>query len=81
MDPLQWMGAVRMRVQTADKNITASDGMLHFSNSVQMKNKNKLIYVLYGLRVSFQQMYDFGWPIPLTKTITNHCNYFNKAET
>ncbi len=22
MDPLQWMGAVRMRVQTADKNIT-----------------------------------------------------------
>ncbi len=21
MDPLQWMGAVRMRVQTADKNI------------------------------------------------------------
>ncbi len=22
MDPLQWMGAVRMRVQTADENIT-----------------------------------------------------------
>ncbi len=22
MDPLQWMGAVRMKVQTADKNIT-----------------------------------------------------------
>ncbi len=22
MDPLQWMGAVRMRFQTADKNIT-----------------------------------------------------------
>ncbi len=22
MDPLQWMGAVRMRVHTADKNIT-----------------------------------------------------------
>ncbi len=22
MDPLQWMGAVRMRIQTADKNIT-----------------------------------------------------------
>ncbi len=22
MDPLQWMGAVRKRVQTADKNIT-----------------------------------------------------------
>ncbi len=22
MDPLQWMGAVRMRVQRADKNIT-----------------------------------------------------------
>ncbi len=21
MDPLQWMGAVRMKVQTADKNI------------------------------------------------------------
>ncbi len=24
MDPLQWMGAVRMRVQTADKNITSN---------------------------------------------------------
>ncbi len=23
MDPLQWMGAVRMRVQTADKNISS----------------------------------------------------------
>ncbi len=22
MDPLKWMGAVRMRVQTADENIT-----------------------------------------------------------
>ncbi len=22
MDPLQWMGAIRMKVQTADKNIT-----------------------------------------------------------
>ncbi len=22
MDPLQWMGAVRMRVQTAERNIT-----------------------------------------------------------
>ncbi len=27
MDPLQWMGAVRMRVQTADKNIT----MIHLT--------------------------------------------------
>ncbi len=25
MDPLQWMGAVRMRVQTTDKNITKSN--------------------------------------------------------
>ncbi len=25
MDPLQWMGAVRMRIQTADKNIHKYD--------------------------------------------------------
>ncbi len=30
MDPLQWMGAVRMRVQTADKNITI---ILYYHNN------------------------------------------------
>ncbi len=37
MDALQWMGAVRMRVQTADKNITIihrtlNDGFICFTN-------------------------------------------------
>ncbi len=32
MDPLQWMGAVRMRVQTADKNIT----IIHTSSVDQL---------------------------------------------
>ncbi len=29
MDPLQWMGAVRMRVQTADKNIHSNPQVMH----------------------------------------------------
>ncbi len=35
MDPLQWMGAVRLRVQTADKNIT----MIH-KYSTQLRSNN-----------------------------------------
>ncbi len=31
MDALQWMGAVRMRVQTADKNITIIHKVIHTS--------------------------------------------------
>ncbi len=38
MDALQWMGAVRMRVQTADKNITPH----HSSPSVNILRRQKL---------------------------------------
>ncbi len=38
MDALQWMGAVRMRVQTADKNIT----IIHTSPSVNVLWSEKL---------------------------------------
>ncbi len=37
MDPLQWMGAVRMGVQTADKNIT----IIHTSPVHQLTSKVK----------------------------------------
>ncbi len=42
MDPLQWMGAVRLRVQTADKNIiilkTSSKLCLHYDLFIQKVN-------------------------------------------
>ncbi len=41
MDPLQWMGAVRMRVQTADKNITIQIHMT-YSPSVNVLWNEKL---------------------------------------
>ncbi len=36
MDALQWMGAVRTRVQTADKNITIIHKQSHSSPSVNI---------------------------------------------
>ncbi len=48
MDPLQWMDAVRMKVQTADKNITI------------IQNSSLSINVLWSekLRVCKKQVYD-----------------------
>ncbi len=45
----------------------ASDVMLHFSKSVQLKKQTHLHLGLDGLRgwVNFQQMLIFGWTIPL----------------
>ncbi len=40
MDPLQWMGAVRKRVQTADKNITSN--LHHSSPSVNIFRSEKV---------------------------------------
>ncbi len=37
VDALQWMGAVRMRVQTADKNIT----IIHTTPIYQLTTKKK----------------------------------------
>ncbi len=40
MDPLQWMGAVRMRVQTADKNITVIHMTPVFSKKLCVYDKS-----------------------------------------
>ncbi len=45
MDPLQWMGAVRMRVQTADKNITIMF-RLKYESSI---NKIAFQFAFHGL--------------------------------
>ncbi len=42
MDSLQWMGAVRMRVQTADKNIT----IIHTTPVHQLRNKSIIMVSL-----------------------------------
>ncbi len=49
MDPLQWMGAVRLKVQTADKNITI------------IQNSSLSINVLWSekLRVCKKQVYEY----------------------
>ncbi len=43
MDPLQWMGAVRMRVQTADKNITINHKINPHDSSPSINLFKKLI--------------------------------------
>ncbi len=43
MYPLQWMGAVRMRVQTTDKNIT----IIHTTPVHQLTSCGKLPFKLY----------------------------------
>ncbi len=47
MDPLQWMGAVRMRVQTADKNIPIIHMTpVHQLKSCEVKKKKKSFFVI-----------------------------------
>ncbi len=45
MDPLQWMGAVRMRVQTADKNITIIPNMTPVHQFIYCQGKS-CMYVI-----------------------------------
>ncbi len=52
MDPLQWMGAVRMRVQTADKNTTISNSVIrttpiHQVTSCEVK---KLFFNIFTIK-------------------------------
>ncbi len=59
MDPLQWMGAVRMRVQTADKNITIiHTTSVHQLISCEVKNcvfvKNKAIIKAFIFKPTYQ---------------------------
>ncbi len=45
MDPLQWMGAIRMRDQTANKNITIMDcGFKFLSRSSDLSLKRLMIF-------------------------------------
>ncbi len=47
MDPLQWMGAVRMRVQTADKNITIiHNTLVHQLTSCEAKSFGYKLYAI-----------------------------------
>ncbi len=52
MDPLQWMGAVRTRVQTADKNIT----IIHTTPVHQLQQ---------GMEALLWIMDFYGWNIAL----------------
>ncbi len=64
MDPLQWMGAIRMRVQTADKNIT----IIHTNPVHQLKfceakscvfvRNNSIIKTFLTSNCYFWQKYD-----------------------
>ncbi len=64
MDPLQWMGAVRMTVQTADKNVTIMQTHAKFlqicsdeevnSYTFQMTSEyifSRLLTAVYGLHL------------------------------
>jgi len=60
MDPLQWMGAVRMRAQTADKTIT----IIHNNQSIQyfevkscLFARNKFIKTFVTLNHCFHLKY------------------------
>ncbi len=53
MDPLQWMGAVRIKVQTADKNITIIHmtpvHQLAFCGKLHVFNKQIIFFLLHLL--------------------------------
>ncbi len=57
MDPLQWMGAVRMRVQTADKNITISTSNPHHSNLLIVSWSRKLH--VYRKQIHYYDVFNF----------------------
>ncbi len=57
MDPLQWMGAARMRVQTADKNITIIHTTpVHKLTSCEVKSYMFLIKLKSIIRTFFHQI-------------------------
>ncbi len=62
MDALQWMGAVRMRVQTADKNITIMHTTpVHQLPSWEDKSWNKsIIKTLLNLNCCIWLQYEFS---------------------
>ncbi len=60
MDPLQWMGAVRMRVQTADKNITSNPH--HSSPSINVLLREKLC--VCREKIHHEDVFNFKLLIP-----------------
>ncbi len=61
MDPLQWMGAVRMRVQTADNNITSNNTTpLQSSPSVNILWSEKLC--VRKKQIHYQGVFQFKSP-------------------
>ncbi len=62
MDPLQWMGAVRMRVQTADKNITIIHTTpVHQLTSGEDKSWNKSIVKTFLTQIRVHNNASLQW--------------------
>ncbi len=72
MDTLQWMGAVRMRVQTADKNIT----IIH-------KWSHRLTYYEVECNLNCSRLsadFIFGWTIPsFLSSVEHKIRYFEEC--
>ncbi len=72
MDTLQWMGAVRMRVQTADKIITIIHKWSHWLIYYEVKSN------LNWSRLSAD--FNFGWTIPsFLSSVEHKRRYFEEC--
>ncbi len=70
MDPLKWMGAVRMRVQTADKNITISTCNPHKAKSCMfIRNKSIIKTSNYCFWLKYKGLYLLLSPVTKLKEI------------
>ncbi len=64
MDPLQWMGAVRMRVQTADKNVTMNQHEpspsinILWREKLCVRKKTIHLYYMFNRAVTIHQTHD-----------------------
>ncbi len=72
MNPLQWMGAVRMRVQTADKNIIWIHQKVISSESVKKYNNNINLLHLYSAFLGTQSTLHSKWDISSSTTNVQH---------
>ncbi len=81
MDALQWMGAVRMRVQTADINITLIPKLSIFiKQTKQIKTNSKRPFLMFNMKFS-ARMYASLLPIAwffldvLSVLLVSDCNH------
>ncbi len=90
MDPLQWMGAVRMRAQTADKNTIIHKKftpLLILTSPIHCRGfigKQVMQWLNFSKKQThlhnFEQIFFFGgWTIPLICYKTKVLHYFNQA--